>query len=118
MVNSNVCNKSVATDEVCTLTVYMQQVYMRNPLVSNRRNHENAYYVNAPVCSFPLNTYNRHPTRGFLASGGSWYFNTVPVPSECFTVLVAAASSPELPKFGFALSSSASADFDRERESC
>jgi len=62
----------------------------------------------APICSFPLNTYNLHPSNGFLASGGSWYFNTTFLPSPVFTVLVAAANNPELPKFGFPLSSSLS----------
>lgn len=62
----------------------------------------------SPTCSFPLNTYNLHPSKGFLASGGSWYFNTTFLPSPVFTVLVAAASNPELPKFGFPFSSSLS----------
>lgn len=65
----------------------------------------------SPTCSFPLNTYKRHPTDGLRASGGSWYLSTVPVPSACFTVFVAAARRPEAPKFGFALSSG---DLERE----
>lgn len=63
---------------------------------------------NPPTCSFPLNTYNLHPSNGFLASGGSWYFSTTSLPSPVLTVLVAAANNPELPKLGFALSSSLS----------
>ena len=76
-----------------------------------------------PTCSFPLNTYNLHPSNGFLASGGSWYFKTTFLPSSVLTVFVAAANSPELPKFGFPLSSSLTTssspsprlDFDLER---
>lgn len=77
-----------------------------------------------PTCSFPLNTYNLHPSNGFLASGGSWYFKTTFLPSPVLTVLVAAANSPEFPKFGLPLSSSLSLpsspsprlDLDLERE--
>ena len=69
---------------------------------------DNKDHDRAPTCSFPLNTYNLHPSSGFLASGGSWYFNTTSFPSPVLTVLVAAANNPELPKFGFPLSLSSS----------
>lgn len=72
--------------------------------------------IHVPTCSFPLNTYNLHPTDGFRASGGSWYLSTVLVPSPCLTVFVAAARRPEGLKFGFALSSVESSGFDAERE--
>jgi hypothetical protein len=43
-----------------------------------------------------LKTYNLQPLFGFLASGGSLYFNTTPL-----KVLVSAARAPEFPKLGF-----------------
>lgn len=71
--------------------------------------------VYLPTCSLPLNTYSLHPNTGFLASGGSLYFNTVFVPSGVFTVFVAAAKSPDGAKLGFALSTG-EADLDPEPE--
>ena len=56
-----------------------------------------------PTCSLPLNTYNLHPRVGFLASGGSLYFNSTLVPFEVSTVLVAAAKRPEGVKLGLSL---------------
>lgn len=49
-----------------------------------------------PICSVPLNTYNRQFFNGFLASGGSLYLICTPL-----TKFVSLASSPELPKLGF-----------------
>lgn len=64
------------------------------------------------TCSFPLKTYNLQPLFGFLASGGSLYFNTTPL-----KVLVSAARAPEFAKLGFD-ASIASADGDGERDDC
>jgi hypothetical protein len=58
----------------------------------------------------PLKTYNLQPLLGFLASGGSLYFNTTPL-----KVFVSAANAPEFPKLGLA-ASIASADGDGERD--
>lgn len=69
----------------------------------------------SPTCSLPLKTYNLHPSIGFLASGGSLYLSIVLVPSAAFTVLVAAARSPEGAKFGFDLST-AGGDLEPECE--
>lgn len=105
MVQWYIDNSLVPSDEICALSVNMQQVYTsrRQFRETNDQDHNRA-----PTCSFPLNTYNLHPSNGFLASGGSWYFNTTSLPSPVLTVLVAAANNPELPKFGFPLSSSLS----------
>src|SRR5262245_20043124 len=71
----------------------------------------------SPTCSLPLKTYSLQPSNGFLASGGSLYFKTVVVPSEAFTVLVAAASRPDAAKLGFPLSTGeVGRDPDTERD--
>lgn len=74
------------------------------------------FICSRPSRSFPLNTYNLHPSVGFLASGGSLYLSTVLVPSDTLTVLVAAASRPEGLKLGLALfSGGAEPEFEGER---
>ena len=57
--------------------------------------------------SFPLNTYNLHFLRGFLASGGSLYFTTVPL-----TVLASSVKAPESPRFTPSFSFDADLDLD------
>jgi len=56
--------------------------------------------------SSPLKTYIRQGSfaGGLRASGGSWYFKTIPCPSWVWIVLLSAASRPVLLKLGFSFS--------------